>query len=161
MRFSLKTMLLPLTAAAVACFSLFYANPLLADAWYTACMAAIVVGIVGAVSRQGEKRAYWIGLSVAVAAYVWLTMGIFGASLDTYRTLESDVGLVRAYSRAAIVTSRLLIYGHQFATEVEVGSLTAAEKYRLLANMCVGHSSLALLCGWLSGHLAARLYRQC
>lgn len=154
-------MLVLVTAAAVTCFSLLYANPWLADAYFTLCIAMLALGIVAAIARRGDKRAFWMGFVIISAAYLWLALSPYGPTMSEYAQMLSDQG--PSPDRAHLLTSRLLIAGYQQMEDVPMfgpaGYSAAAYTARFAAFMVVGHSSLALLAGWLGGILATHLYR--
>jgi len=185
MRFSLKTMLVATTAVAVTCYSLLYATPWLGDFYYTAALATIMLGIVAAIQRQGERRAFWLGFSLVAATYVWFSIQPSLSRLPTSSTLSMQLAGIDLQD-PQLVTSKLLqiCYEHYCLSDKGPGTLNsnAYTRYRQVAPgqvipqyvvsprfqqfdsnrvafVTIGHASLALVFGWLGGVASRRMYR--
>jgi hypothetical protein len=163
MKFSLQKLFVLITAAAVTCFGLVYANPLFADLYYTACVAAISGGVVAAVARQGERRAYWIGFVVVAGAYFGQTVFVSQTSMNQYFGLLKNVRFdTSLYNRPQLITTRALVAFYESMEDAPVfGQNYNASAYtgRFTALMVTGHCSFALFFGWVAGCLGRRLFR--
>ncbi len=160
MSFSLRRLLAFTAAVAATCCSLVYCTPLLGDAYYTLCIAAIGLGLIAAVARQGEKRFFWLGFSFVAAAYGWLT--IFGEQYGQTSNFYHHVqyGEIAGYN-AALISSRLLTIAYSsIAAEGGGPRLQHVSEFeRFMPYITIGHASLSILCGWMGGVAARSFYR--
>lgn len=162
MRFSLKTLVLFTSLLAIALGGLSYANPLLADLFYSAAVASMLVGVVAAVARKGVQRAFWTGFSIAAAAYMWLTLYPMEAVKNYLILLNNPQVTISAYGMN-LVTTRLLAktYGLFKDTPMSgLGGYSAGDYMeRFTAFMVIGHCSLAVLLAWGFGAFTQALYQ--
>ena len=78
MQFSIRTLLISVTAAAVAITSLLYANDLWSRLWITVCFLALLSACVGVIYARFERRAFLIGFAILGWGYFLLTWGVIG-----------------------------------------------------------------------------------
>jgi len=158
MRFSVKRLIVVVSALAVTCYCLVYPNPLIADAYYTLCLAGIVLGFVTSIAVQGERRIFWFAFALVVTAYTWMTL--YGRSDGTMYAAMKEARM-ETYSRASLITSRLLSRSYAYIAASPAGRFRDAMDYtRFMTFMAIGHASLALLFGWATGAWASVLYRK-
>lgn len=95
-KFSLRWLLGAVSFAAVGCGLLIYATPLLSKLTLTVAIFGLMAGVVAAVYRAGERRAYWAGFAAFGLGYLWMTFG-------SWQSPDGSVPL-----REALVTTELL-----------------------------------------------------
>jgi hypothetical protein len=151
------------TLAAITFGGLSYAGSLLADLFYSAAVAMILIGLVAALVRKGPKRAFWTGFAVAAVAYMWLTL-YPAETVKEYLVLMNNPRVTRfAYGHMNLVTTRLLAKSYGWFEDAPmsgVGGYSAADYMdRFVAYMVIGHCSLAMLLASAFGVLARALYQ--
>lgn len=161
MQFSIRTLLAVMSAVAVVFASLVYSNQWLGDIYYTLCVAAIFMACLAAVVGQGESRLFWLGFAAAAGVYGGMTiLGRSGEISNFYSYVQ--YGEIAGYT-AELFTTRALTYSYDFiAARGGVGhDLQGRDEFeRFFPFLYIGHSVLALLCGWTAGCWAAWLYRK-
>ena len=96
--FSLRWLFGVVSFLAVGCGLLIYATPLLSRLTFTAALGVLLVAVVSAVCRAGERRAFWAGFAAFGFAYVWLICG-------SWQAPDGTVAL-----REKLVTTELLLW---------------------------------------------------
>jgi hypothetical protein len=175
-------MMLGTTAVALTCYSLLYASPVLGQIYYTITVAAIVFGIIAAIQLQRERRAFWLGFLIVAASYLGLAMveKRESAARAVIQLISPGPGMqpTRAPDEAELITQHLLTicfdryclsqdpsYGRGRTdpyvrySRVEQRLLGVRQRDPIYgAFMATGHSSIALLLGWLGGAVSRRMY---
>jgi len=124
MRFSLKTLLIAFTAAAVSLLGLLNANLAWGAFFYTAAFVLVLTGIVGAIVRPRPQRAYWIGFALFGGGYFWLALVAEGSL-----RFAGPNGVVLEPNLA---TSHLLLSAHRYTFKEFDGSIADQRASRIL-----------------------------
>jgi hypothetical protein len=148
---------------AITLGGLSYANSLLADLFYSAAIAGILVGIVAAFARKVAERAFWVGFSIAAIAYVWLALYPMDAVKDYLVLLNNQRFAITGYGRMNLATTRLLAKSYGWFKDTPMSGMGgySASDYmdRFLSYMVIGHSAFAILIAWAFGSLGRALYK--
>ena len=181
MQYSLKTLLLVFTAVAACLFCLLYASPLIGDVFYSIAIGASAVALLISVQLRGKPQAYWIGFLLISSLYLWFTMAgnSFESRASTVRSSGRIVGAISP-KRGNLVTEPLLSWAYEefclskgiagslpnqgtgnqapFGQQIQLIRLQQTDP-NFQGFIAVGHSSFALLFGWLGGVFSSRMYR--
>jgi hypothetical protein len=181
MQYSLKTLLLVFTAVAACLFSLLYANPLIGDVFYSIAIGTSAVALLISVQLRGKSQAYWVGFLLISTLYLWFTM-VDNSVESRAATVRSSGRIVGSISpkRGSLITEPLLAWAYEefCLSKGSAGSFPNAgvgnqgalgQQIQLImlqqadpnyqGFLAVGHSSVALLLGWLGGVFSSRMYR--
>jgi hypothetical protein len=151
MRFSLKTLLVLFTAIPVAIAGLLYANMVWGALFYTAAFIILLTGIVGAIVRQGEPRAFWIGFAVFGMGYFCVALaGENGISRYQTNNMQSRFD-------PKLATSKLLVWSKPYLQRGAASNLTPASRAMFVSTIAnddyliVGHSIFTVIIGMIGG----------
>ena len=186
MRFSLKTLLGLVTAAAITCCCMLYAKPVLADVYYSIIIASVVLALVCASQLRGSQQAFWIGYLMVAGAYTWLALGRSEIDTRLSVTLTGSSTIVTANDPELVTTSLLSIgydlfclsdktttprsgnislrrAGTPFGYNTKADLLAQTYVYRKMdpnyvAFVSIGHASFGMVLGWLGDCLARKLH---
>ncbi|MDP6442746.1 MAG: hypothetical protein QGG36_04390 [Pirellulaceae bacterium] len=181
MRIQIKELLLAITIFAFAIVSLTRSDPLFDALFFSFTLLTILGGMVMAIGRQAAARAFWIAFAMTASLYIgfahiededevrprhygpelttqllrigynWMHGGSYDSILDPPgEFFPSDSGLVEVEPpQPGSGTGLSLILG---------GGQRIVSSGDSISFMRVGHSSWALLLGWIAAHCAEFVY---
>jgi hypothetical protein len=158
MKNSSRTLMLMAAGVATACLA--FADPVLAELYYTVGLLLFAFGIIIAVYSSGQHRAFWIGFVILFGIYMSQTTSSF---LQYVQFSQFTGG---RNPPMGLITSRLLgmVYEGLHPTEFSgrgqtlrpngmPGNLIAG----YMAFLTMGHTLIAIGLGVLGGRIAQRL----
>jgi hypothetical protein len=154
MKYSLRTFMLVAAGVATAC--LVFADPILAELYYTAGLLLFAFGIVVAIYSQASRRAFWIGFVILFGIYVSQTTSSF---LQYVQFAQFGGG---RNPPMGLITSRLLGMVYEgLNPSVFSGrgqpTMPNAMLGGYMAFLIMGHTLIAVGLGVLGGRAAQRL----
>jgi hypothetical protein len=174
--FTLRTLLILVTVAAVGCYALTQHTPIWANITVTMCCGLLMLAGLLAFIRRGASRAYWAGFAVTGWAYLLAAFSpfLFGGSpaLLTTKSLFVGwdyVGVAAPPSDPTSGASSILqdsdlgdLEDHYFEIMMRLRSgfyAPGQQEYRnaVRAYLTIGQALWALILGFAAGLLAAVL----
>jgi hypothetical protein len=166
MSYSMRTLLLVATAAAIVCACLVYPDPIMGDLIYTSGLLVIAFAAIAAIYSSGERRAFLIGFLILFGGYYYV--GLSQYELRTAAAYMQQPGNMRfMVPSTGLLTSRFLAYAYDVLHSQSDGLVSGLRSSRSLAPdkviggyiafMMVGHAVFAFALGMIGGRVAQRL----
>src|SRR3954467_9569883 len=166
MQYSMRTLLLAATAAAIICTCMVYPDPVTGDLVYTAGVLLIGLASIGAIYFTGQRRAFVIGFLIFFGGYYYVS--ISQSEMRMALAYSQQLGNTRfAVSGSGLITSRFLAYAYETLHSPSDGVLTGLRRGRSMtpdkivggyvAFMLVGHTVFAFAVGILGGRVSQYL----
>jgi hypothetical protein len=161
-------MLLLFTVVAVSFAGLLYANPAWAAFFYTTAFGFVLTGIVGAIVRRGQARAYWIGFAIFGGGYFALALinenFLLRFAVDRPMGQEPRLATTQLLMRAERYIhrnanpDRAAVFGPGRGTTLSMGGVTFVPASPTDFFVEVGHSILTLALAVIGGWVGKKLY---
>jgi hypothetical protein len=167
MHYSMRTLLLAATAAAIVCACLVYPDPIMGDLVYTSGLLLIAFGAIAAIYSNGQRRAFLIGFLILFGGYYFV--GLSQYEMRMAMAYMQQAGNMRyTVPSTGLLTSRFLAFAYESLHSPSEGLVSGLRPSRSLAPdklvggyvafMMVGHAVFAFALGIIGGRVAQRLW---